>query len=219
EAYFRSSETSIVNSIPGSSATVDVTSDIRITKKVTGKLRDTTKKFVIEATLSGLAASEEYVVTPMGGGELNNVTTGSRTGKGCRSDKDGKATLVFNMTGGQGAVISDLPVGSKYRLIEAASDHTPSYSLASDSSESVFIKSSDSKEHNWQELATEEETLDKKDGVVTVAFTNNRDTTTITGLVEHTDWMISSILLIAAAVFAACGIRRFRRGGDNNEAP
>ena len=219
EAYFRSSETSIVNSIPGSSATVDVTSDIRITKKVTGKLRDTTKKFVIEATLSGLAASEEYVVTPIGGGELNNVTTGSRTGKGFRSDKDGKATLVFNMTGGQGAVISDLPVGSKYRLIEAASDHTPSYSLASDSSESVFIKSSDSKEHNWQELATEEETLDKKDGVVTVAFTNNRDTTTITGLVEHTDWMISSILLIAAAVFAACGIRRFRRGGDNNEAP
>ena len=208
DAYYAAEDVSITNTFNDQTVDVYPTADIRITKEVAGNLRDTTKKFEFEVTLTGLEESGEYALNSISGGALKEVSNGFRTGNGFRSDEDGSASLVFELTGEQGAEILDLPIGTGYRITERKSDHRASYRLETDAEDPVLVKTEDENEANWTELSTADETIDKTDGIVTAAFTNTRESAPRTGILSHTDWMFACLAIIAAAGMIAVRIRR-----------
>ena len=219
DAYFASDKTSIINTVtnndpdPGDPPSTEtlVRSDLRITKTVEGKLRDTSKQFEFDVVLSGLDSEQTYLITPpdkdnRGLGELGMVMQGSSPPEGQTgivADSDGNASFRFKAKGGEGIVIKWLPVGAKYKITEAASDHKASYAQTSDEGDPVFVKKGSSNITDWKAISTEEETIDKQDGNITVAFTNRRDPAVITGITTGGDWPVA---LTACAVLTAAAV-------------
>lgn len=185
----------------GNPASFKVTSDISVTKEVTGKLRDTTKRFEFEVKLTGLEPGAAYGFDGIGGGDLTQVVSGSSTGNGFRATREGEAVLMFSAMDKQGFTVRGLPIGANYMIREAASDHVASYELRSDAPDPTYVKASDANAVNKTELATATETIDKNDGQVTVEFTNNRDPAPVTGVILRFAWIAAAIaILIGAAV-------------------
>lgn len=191
----------------GNPVTTAVTSDIRITKTVKGRLRDMSKYFEFQLELTGLGKHKSYIIETIGGGEAVRAVTGRLTPNGFESAENGEAVLLIKAKGQQGIGIKDLPIGCTYRVTEAASDHTASYELQSGADAPVFAKRKDENHTNKKELSTETETLDKEDAVVTAAFTNTRDPAAITGIRENFRWLSAA----GAAILLFGSIRIKRR--------
>ena len=89
-------------------------------------MRDTSKKFEFDVTLTGLDKNKTYLITPpdpdnRGLAELGLVMQGSSPAEGQTgivSDAEGNASFRFKAKGGEGIVIKWLPVGTKYRITE-----------------------------------------------------------------------------------------------------
>ena len=129
EKYHQSSETKIKNTVPGSSWTLSVTNDLKLSKKVTGTLRDTTKKFEMTVSMSGLDKNTVYEVN--GANKISSVADGTKVSNGFKSSENGKAQFTVKIMGGEEITFHNLPIGAKYRVIEASSDHRASYKLKS----------------------------------------------------------------------------------------
>ena len=223
-AYFESDKPSIINTCNGNTTETRVLSALKITKTVAGNLRDTTKAFDIEISLSGLDPDKEYPAGSGpefgtgGGAEFADAVSGEITGSGIRPDSEGNAVFRIRLKGGQGIGISDLPVGMQYKVSEGESDHRASYKQTSEAAGAVFAKAEDSCDANHKPLATETETLDKQDGEVTVAFTNTRNTAVVTGITEglglRTAAAMSAVLAAAAAAMFLSRFLRKEREAD-----
>jgi len=105
--------------------------DIIISKNVKGSLGDKTKQFEFTVTLTGLVAGTTYDVTGTGTVVSASVGTWDGTGKKITPNASGAATLLVKMTDDQTITLSGMPVGAKYTVSEAASDHIASYSVTS----------------------------------------------------------------------------------------
>ena len=185
--------------------------DLGLTKEVEGNLRDTTEKFIFEVVLSGLLKNTEYAVNRTGA-EITGITAGEATQTGFISDSSGKATVIMQFKGGQKAVFQGLPAGCTYKITEKTNDHIASYKLVSDAQDPEYVKGAASNDHNWKELATEEEILEKCDGFVTAAFVNSRNTVTITGVMAKKDW-INALAVIVITIGFILGFMRLGQSG------
>lgn len=213
DAYYNSNETDIINTCNDNTTILTPLSELQISKKVSGNLRDTTEKFEFALSLKGLAADTEYETLTSGGGEIVSAVTGTITETGFRTDNEGNAIITLLLKDGQGASVKALPLGCKYTVTEAANDHRASYQLVTEAANPSIDKAEDHNAANWKELSTAEETLDKSDGIVTAAFINTHNTTVITGLTDHSDWMLfTGIILIC--ITAAVMYRRRRTEND-----
>ena len=198
----------IVNTVTDGETTAEtsvmVWNDLTIAKEVHGDLRDETKQFELTVALAGLAPGA-YYATASRGGELYLVTDGTRQGDGFVATDTGTASVVFKLKGGQSATVCELPVGCRYTVTEAESDHVASYELTSDAENPSFVAVAGANAKNWESLSTAEETLDAADGVVTVTFTNTRNGATRSGVPGHTDWIagLLGVLAVTCCVLIA----------------
>jgi hypothetical protein len=180
----------------GNKISIPVTSDIIVRKSIAGRLRDDTKKFEFEVIFNGLKPNGTYVFESIGGGDIVRATTGSLYANGFKATREGEAIILFTAKGNQGFKILNLPIGCTYQIREAASDHIASYKISSTRSDAVIAKAEDANNYNRKELATEVETLDKVDEIVTIAYTNTRNAATVTGVLVRYGWMIAAVILV-----------------------
>lgn len=175
------------------------THDVIVYKNVKGSLGDKTKKFEFTVTLTGLIPGTAYTLsdnvaikgTPTAGtwdGTANTITATAQ----------GNATFTCYLTDDQDIKIEGLPTGATYTVSEASSDHIASYAVtSSEATGSTIATASGANAATQTALATGTESVDRGDGTVTVAYTNTRDITTITGVPS------TIIALIAAGAVAA----------------
>lgn len=147
---------------------------------------------------------------------------------------EGAATVEVKLSDDQVLVINALPVTAKYTITEAASDHVASYVLSSagpsdttdpihtdysagtdDSGQSTsrFVSTSAANSASDTALTTGNETVEKKDGTVTVLYKNNRDIATITGI-PGLDYIIYAAAAAIVVLIAYLIIRRRREYDD-----
>ena len=114
-----------------------------------------------------------------------------------------QAVLEFRMKARGNLKIDDLPLDSKYQVMEAASDHLPSYALSSDEwtadsakAQQQTAKASDSAS-SGKSLATSTETVEEGDGTITITYTNHRDEAPQTGIVDDIHpWVVMLFMII-----------------------
>lgn len=232
-AYFASDAMKIINVChsddpddPDDSTEIKVLSSLKVTKTVSGRMRDTEKYFEFNMSLSGLQPETSYAVGSGnefgtgGGAEIIRVTAGQVTGNGIRSDQDGNIDFRFKLKSGQGIGVLNIPVGAKYKVSESESDHRPSYTQESDKDSPVFVKKESGRSANsWTALSTEEETMDKEDGVITVAFDNNREPAPITGIFADHRWQMvlaALVTVVTAVLILAARHRSEAREAEEN---
>lgn len=213
EKYHQSSATKITNTVPGSSWTLSATNDLKLSKKVAGTLRDTTKKFEMTVAMSGLDKNTVYEVN--GANKISSIADGTKVSNGFKSSENGKAQFTVKIMGGEEVTFRNLPIGAKYRVVEASSDHRASYKLVSEADSPVFVTAEDANTVNKKELSTAEETLDKQDGIVTIAYTNTKNPKVVTGIIDNSGWVIPAVLIVLAA--GGIIIARRRRQAHDEE--
>ena len=95
--------------------------NLEVKKHISGTKANANDEFDFEINLSALDPETTYHYTKNGGSN-NNIT----------SDEDGKATLEIKLKGSDVLVFKDLPVGSRYSVLEEASKYTASYVIYED---------------------------------------------------------------------------------------
>lgn len=211
-----------------------VTHDVVITKNVTGNLGDRTKYFEFTVVLTGLEPTQTYTTTVAS--EDNNVTSNvtidsMTSGKGTLGtdgtsftpNAAGEATFLVKLRDEERLVINALPMTSTYTVTEAASDHVASYVITSSNTTGtgdevpVIANSSANNATGWSSLnttlATQTETVNQYDGEITIAFSNNRDIATITGI-PGLDYIIYAAVAAALVAIAFVIVRRRREYDD-----
>lgn len=167
-----------------------------------------------------------------------SVGTLSTDKKSFTSDNSGNATILVKLTDEEVFVINALPVSSKYTITEAASDHVATYSASTvgptaetdplykdyvykngvsgdtntDTDRLAATSGTNNNTSNLQ-LATSEETIEKKDGTAVFVFNNNRDIATITGI-PGLDYIIYASAAAIVVLIAYLIIRRRREYDD-----
>ncbi len=124
-------------------------------------------KFTFTAALEGLEAQTDYTVTiKKADSSADEVLTVS-------SSTLGMAFLEFELQNGDVAEFSDFPVGSQYRIEEAANDYAASYEITDEVDEDNLypVRSADSGYGSGQGLSTQKETLDSNENAL-ITFTN-----------------------------------------------
>ena len=215
------------------------THDVVITNNVSGNLGDITKEFEFTVTLEGLAPGETYTTdTPAEyktdkketseGADLVSVSKGNiNAGAGTfTADDQGKAEFVIKLKDDEVFVMNALPAGATYKAEEHASDHIASYEVSSTGDKAVISKTSDANATDQKSLGTATETVDgisnvqgrkaneNDDQTVTIAFNNQRNLATVTGIPYYGAFTYILALLI---ITAACIILTVIRKASRNE--
>ena len=190
--------------------------DLVLTTNVTGNLGDRTKDFEFTVRLTGLEPSTVYTTDEAADGTgaatsenavLVRAEKGAIQDRVIVSDEDGNATFLVRLSDDENLVLNGIPVSADYLVTEHASDHIASVVLTGSKSSPVIVKASDANEDSETALSTEEETVDRDDGTMTVQFINRRNLATVTGVPEATG--PAALLAIAGAGIIAS--RRKRR--------
>lgn len=187
-----------------------VTSDLTISKNVKGSLGDVTKEFEFTVTLTGLQPSTNYTIAGNGLSGVQTPTVGSFTSPTLTTNNAGSATFVVKLKDGESITVQGLNATSHYTVSEAASDHVASLALTAEGQNAVIATGTSGNgiaANNAAQtaLATAQETIDAADGNQTVAYTNTRSITTITGVQSQMAALIvaAAIAAIAAGLFVA----------------
>lgn len=201
--------------------------DILLTKNVKGNLGDVTKQFEFTVTMSGLEKNGTYQIGKTGQPSVSEIAAANGgkggvadlpSGTAVTADQTGAAVFLVKLSDDQGIRLSDIPCGASYRVSEAASNHEPSYRITSSNTSSaegerpVIVSASGASDNEKETaLATSEENVDSTDGDITIAYTNERNLETITGI---PDMMVYFALagLIALAALTALKKRKSERG-------
>ena len=205
---------------------IPVLSDLKLRKVVTGTLRDETKKFELVLSLKGLEPDGEYRITSQGGGLARVITggmgSGAPGGMSFTANAKGEAAVVFQCRGGDGITVCGLPVGCTYAVSEDANDHVASYRLSSELPDTggtdgpengpVFVRQSDANTVNRTPLSTAEEKMEAGDGIVTVTFTNTKNSAVRSGVAHHDDWLGAAL---AAGLITAGSLIQRRRSNTS----
>ena len=185
--------------------------DLVITKNVTGSLGDKTKEFEFTVTLTGLEPGVTYTSnvaaadtgdTTTSGAKLVSATVGTvdSSAKSITASNNGTATFLIKLKDDDKFVINALPVGATYAVSEASSDHVASYAVtASGGQEATIAKASDANSASYTALATDTETVNKLDGTATVAYTNDKNILTPTGLSSNMILFATAGIVVVAA--------------------
>ncbi len=180
--------------------------DLVLTTNVTGNLGDRSKDFEFTVKLAGLEPFTSYTTNEPAdgtGAETSENAVLVRAEKGAIqdrvivSDEDGNATFLVRLSDDENLVMNGIPVSAEYFITEHASDHIASVKLTGSESSPVIVKASDANEDSETALSTEEETVDREDGTMTVQFINHRNLATVTGVPEATG--PAALLAIAGA--------------------
>ena len=131
----------------------------RLKKTVTGNYELDDEEFSFTLTFSGLRNDEKYTVSD---------------GTEFRADSYGNALVTVKLRNGDEVTVQDIPVGTKYRINEAAGDYTASFSITDPSEDSVIKQSSGFNTVKNKALSTAEETADTGENAL-VTFTNKLD--------------------------------------------
>lgn len=185
--------------------TIEVTfqkpQDILITKNVKGSLGDLSKEFEFEVSLSKLEGSTEYHITEDSTGNFYDVSDGTRlSSKRFRSSSGGSAVLKLKLKSGQFVRLQAITEGARYSVKEGKNDHTALFTVAGNGSAPVIADRSGSNTSPGA-LNTGTETVDEGDGLVRVAFTNQRDLAVPTGVK-----MRQAPFIVVLAIAALMGI-------------
>lgn len=198
--------------------------DVLLTKNVKGNLGDITKQFEFTVTMTGLEKGGSYVIEKTGQPAVAQIPE-ENGGKGSvddqasgttvTADQTGEAVFLVKMSDDQGIRLCDIPAGASYQVSEAASNHEPSYRITSTNTssaegESPVIESASGSTDNEKEtaLATSEESVDSTDGDITIAYTNERNLETITGI---PDMVICFAAIAVIALAALASLRKRKR--------
>ena len=198
----------------GNDVTFTVSSDMILKKEIAGKLRDDTKKFEFEVSLTGLKPNTVYRFETMSGATVTKASLGTLSDGSVKTTASGEATILVKAAGKQGIEFLDLPIGSRYRVREATSDHIASYKITTDTSDPVIVSAEKANTVNKKELSTSVETIDKKDGLQTVTFTNTRNAAPVTGVNERGGWAVASAAIITGLLVIVT--RRWRKRNLKN---
>lgn len=202
------------------------THDIVVSKNVTGGLGDIHKEFEFTVTLKNLEPTVTYTTNETTSD--NQKTTGAKivsasvgtadvNAQTVTADENGSVTFLVKMTDDQKIVINAVPQTASYMISEAASDHVASYKITSDSKTAVIAKANDANSKDKTALATATETIDANDGTVTIAYTNDRNIVTQTGL-STTAFFTLLAGIIAGIVLMIIGIRAYRKRRDVSDS-
>lgn len=190
--------------------------DLVITNNVKGNLGDRNKAFEFQVKLSGLEPGTAYTT------EEAAADTGDRTGDGVNavrasvgtiqgktlvSDDSGKAEFTVRLKDDEKFVLNGLPVSASYQVTEQASDHIASYRISGSGKTPEIQNKMKDNDIKDKALSTETERVDEADGTVTVAFINERNLATVTGVAESTG--PAALLAIAAAGAIAARRRKY----------
>ncbi len=132
--------------------------DLKLQKLVANASQSNTDEFTFTVELSGLDSFANI-----------NSSVGI-----IKADSDGKIEVKFVVRAGEIVTFESLPVGTKYRVTEAASSYIASYVLQDANGVSNNVSSSGYNLLKDQELSTETETVNQGEDV-TVVFTNRKD--------------------------------------------
>ena len=170
------------------------TSDLTISKTVTGNQGFRNKYFTFNVSISGAAAGTVYTVNLDAADETAGSNTNAST---LTADSNGAVTGTFYLKHGQSIVIQGLTSGTTYTVtesIDSSEGYTTSYVIGS--ADSVTGTATGA-----QEMGTADQT---------VAFTNHREGTVPTGiLVDVAPYLL--IFLLAGAGFVVLFGRKRRR--------
>ncbi len=106
--------------------------------------------------------------------ELNSFALVNSSVGVLKADSDGKLEVTFTVRAGEIVTFEALPVGTKYRIIEAASSYIASYLIQDANGVNNNVSASGYNLVKDQQLATETETVNQGEDV-TVVFTNRKD--------------------------------------------
>lgn len=190
--------------------------DLVITNNVKGNLGDRNKAFEFQVTLSGLEPGTAYTTEEAAADtgdrtcesvNLVRASVGTIQGKTVVSDESGKAEFTLRLRDDEKFVLNGLPVSAAYQVTEQASDHIASYQISGSGKTPEILKKMEANDIKEKALTTEAERVDAEDGTVTVAFTNERNLATVTGVAESTG--PAALLAIAAAGAIAARRRKY----------
>ena len=187
--------------------TVEVWQDIKIMKSVTGNLGDLSKVFEYKAEFTGLAPGETYKVE-------------GYDEKAFNADPSGNATIPLKLMDGRSVVIRKLPKGAKYRITEAASDHIAEFKVYSEDMAEKGARIAQVSGNNGgdvtKDLSTALETVDLPDGTVVIAWENNKDLATLTG-VAGLDYTVYAAVLLTLSSIVLAIVRRRRKYKEEDQ--
>lgn len=171
------------------------TTDLTITKTVTGTLGDKNKDFTFTVTFS-----EDDTVALPEGWELTSITGK----KGTTALTNTSGTFTFTLKNGESAEFVNVPAGVKYSIKEEAADnYTATFQNKHGTTTSTSVSGTKS-----AGFTDETKYVIYEDGGNTGVMTNNNDDITITGiLTENAPY----ILLIAFGIAAAALYIRMKR--------
>lgn len=132
---------------------------------------------------------------------------GTIQGKTLVSDDSGKAEFTVRLKDDEKFVLNGLPVSAAYQVTEQASDHIASYRISGSGKTPEIQNKMKDNDIKDKALSTETERVDEADGTVTVAFINERNLATVTGVAESTG--PAALLAIAAAGAIAARRRKY----------
>ena len=131
----------------------------RIKKEVTGNYETEGERFSFTVSLSGLRNGELYTLSD---------------GTEFRADSYGSGVVSVSLGNGEEVTVQDIPVGTKYRVSEAAGDYISSFRITDPSEESVIRQSSGFNTQKNKALSTAQETAEAGENAL-VTFTNKKD--------------------------------------------
>lgn len=160
-----------------------VTSDVKVSKNVTGNLGVKGKEFPFTMTLTGLEKNASYV-TSTGSVAIDSCSVGTKvSGTEFTTDANGAATLAFKLKDDEFLNVEALPATAQYTVSEAASDHKASYAITAEGGNDATIATATAANDAYNTaLATSTETVNPADGDVEIAYTNEKTETPPTGI-------------------------------------
>ncbi len=131
-----------------------VTQDLKIKKAVTDE--EDTDSYIFNIELTGMKSGYAF-----------NSTVGKII-----ADENGKAELTIYLAGGEEAELYGIPVGTKYRITELASNSIASYMITDENGVDNIVKAENANSVNRTSLSTEEETVNEGEEVI-ITFIND----------------------------------------------
>ncbi len=131
-----------------------VTQDLKIRKAVTDE--EDTNSYIFNIELTGMKSGYAF-----------NSTVGKII-----ADENGKAELTIYLAGGEEVELYGIPVGTKYKVTELASNSIASYTITDENGVDNIVKAGNANSVNRTQLSTEEETVNEGEKV-TITFIND----------------------------------------------
>lgn len=128
-------------------------------KKIVTGIYETEEEYLFTIALLGLHPEEEYTLS-----DGSTFTT----------DKRGAATIDITLEDGEEITVCDLPVGSSYKITEAAGDYVSSYFITDANDTDNIIQPTGSNIRSALSLSTTAEYVDEGEDI-TVTFTNSKN--------------------------------------------